>query len=164
MVLATKYSAGYKAYDRENTPMQTNYTGNSAKSMHMKLRTDYIDLLYVHWWGFDTSVEEVMRHLHTLIMSRQVLYLGASDIPAWVVVKVNMFAKANGLTPFSVYQGKWNAAYRDIEADIIHMAEDRGMAIVSWASLGGGALNTKEQREKAHLKDGGTASSVRTDR
>lgn len=56
MVIATKYSAGYKAYDRKNLPMQTNYTGNSAKSMHIsvrdslkKLRTDYIDLLYVHW-------------------------------------------------------------------------------------------------------------------
>ena len=56
MVIATKYTAGYKAYDREHMPMQSNYTGNSAKSMHIsvrdslrKLRTDYIDILYVHW-------------------------------------------------------------------------------------------------------------------
>ena len=56
MVVATKYSSGYKAYDRENLPFQSNYTGNSAKSMYVsvrdslaKLRTDYIDLLYVHW-------------------------------------------------------------------------------------------------------------------
>lgn len=56
MVVATKYSVGYKSYDRENIKMQSNYTGNSAKSMHIsvrdslkKLRTDYIDLLYVHW-------------------------------------------------------------------------------------------------------------------
>lgn len=56
MVIATKYTAGYKAYDRDNLPFQANYTGNSAKSMHIsvrdslkKLRTDYIDLLYVHW-------------------------------------------------------------------------------------------------------------------
>ena len=56
MVVATKYTAGYKAYDRDNLPFQSNYTGNSAKSMHVsvrdslaKLRTDYIDLLYVHW-------------------------------------------------------------------------------------------------------------------
>ena len=56
MVIATKYTAGYKAYDRDNLPFQSNYTGNSAKSMHIsvrdsltKLRTDYIDLLYVHW-------------------------------------------------------------------------------------------------------------------
>jgi aryl-alcohol dehydrogenase-like predicted oxidoreductase len=58
IVLATKYSAGYRGYNRENEPMQTNFTGNSAKSLHVsvrdslrKLRTDYIDILYVHWYG-----------------------------------------------------------------------------------------------------------------
>lgn len=40
-------------------------------------------------WDFATSVEEVMRHLHVLVLAKQVLYLGASDIPAWVVVKAN---------------------------------------------------------------------------
>jgi aryl-alcohol dehydrogenase-like predicted oxidoreductase len=56
MVVATKYSAGYRAYNREKEPFQTNFTGNSAKSMHIsvrdslrKLKTDYIDILYVHW-------------------------------------------------------------------------------------------------------------------
>jgi aryl-alcohol dehydrogenase-like predicted oxidoreductase len=56
MVIATKYTAGYKAYARDDFPMQSNYTGNSAKSMHIsvrdslkKLKTDYIDVLYVHW-------------------------------------------------------------------------------------------------------------------
>ena len=161
MVVATKYTAHYKVYDREKLPLQSNYTGNSVKSMYIsvrdslkKLRTDYIDILYVHWWDFATSVEEVMRHLHALIMARQVLYLGASDIPAWVVVKANMFAKANGLTPFSVYQGRWNAAYRDLEAEIIPMCEDQGMAIVSWASLGGGSLLSREQRERVEKEDG----------
>lgn len=56
MVIATKYTSGYRAYCRENEPLQSNFTGNSAKSMHIsirdslkKLRTDYIDILYVHW-------------------------------------------------------------------------------------------------------------------
>lgn len=40
-------------------------------------------------WDFATSVEEVMRHLHKYVLAKQVLYLGASDIPAWVVVKAN---------------------------------------------------------------------------
>lgn len=57
MVIATKYSAGYKAYQKKALPLQTNYTGNSAKSMLIsvrdslaKLKTDYIDILYVHWY------------------------------------------------------------------------------------------------------------------
>ncbi|RYP34407.1 hypothetical protein DL767_004276 [Monosporascus sp. MG133] len=155
MVIATKFGAGYRAYNRKNEPMQSNYTGASAKSMHIsvrdslrKLRTDYIDILYIHWWDYSVSVEELMTHLHTLVTARQVLYLGISDTPAWIVVKANEFARKNGLTPFSVYQGRWNAAFRDLEAEVIPMCEDQGMAIVSWASLGGGQLNTAEQRQK----------------
>ena len=56
MVIATKYTAGYRAYEREKEPIQSNFTGNSMKSMHVsvnaslkKLKTDYIDILYVHW-------------------------------------------------------------------------------------------------------------------
>lgn len=47
-----------------------------------------------------------------------------------------------------MYQGRWNAAFRDMESEIIPMCEDQGMAIVSWASLGGGQLLTADQREK----------------
>jgi aryl-alcohol dehydrogenase-like predicted oxidoreductase len=52
------------------------------------------------------------------------------------------------LTPFSLYQGRWNAAFRDIESENVPMCEDQGMAIVSWASLGGGQLVATEQRKK----------------
>lgn len=48
-----------------------------------------------------------------------------------------------------MYQGQWNASFRDMESEIIPMCEDQGMAIVSWASLGGGNLATAEQRKKA---------------
>ncbi|KAM0575561.1 hypothetical protein ACHAP9_000824 [Verticillium nonalfalfae] len=154
MVIATKFASGYRYHNREGEPIQSNFTGASAKSMHLsvkaslkKLRTDYIDVLYLHWWDFSTSVEEVMTHLHALVMARQVLYLGVSDTPAWIVVKANEFARRNGLTPFSVYQGRWNAAFRDMEAEIIPMCEDQGMGIVSWASLGGGQLTTAAQRQ-----------------
>lgn len=58
MVIATKYSASYRAWNFKNEPLQSNFTGNSAKSMHVsvrdslkKLRTDYIDILYVHWYA-----------------------------------------------------------------------------------------------------------------
>ena len=58
------------------------YLGNSNKSLHIsvhasleKLRTTYIDLLYVHWWDYATSIEEVMRSLHALVQAGKVLYL-----------------------------------------------------------------------------------------
>lgn len=85
-----------------------------------------------------TGVEELMQSLNHLVQSRQVLYLGISDTPAWFVVKANDYARHHGLRPFSVYQGKWSAAERDFERDIIPMCMDQGMALAPWGVLGGG--------------------------
>ncbi|KEQ82337.1 Aldo/keto reductase [Aureobasidium pullulans EXF-150] len=157
MVIATKYTTGYRGHARDAEPLQSNFVGNSFKSMHIsvnrslkKLRSDYIDLLYVHWWDFSTSVEEVMHGLNALITAGKVLYLGVSDTPAWVVVKANDYARAHGLRPFSVYQGKWNASYRDMEREIIPMCQDQGMALAPWGPLGQGKFKTKEARSKEH--------------
>lgn len=88
-----------------------------------------------------------MQSLNHMVASGKVLYLGISDTPAWVVVKANDYAREHGLTPFSVYQGKWNAATRDFERDILPMCESEGMGIAPWGVLGSGDFKTKEQRE-----------------
>lgn len=61
---------------------RVNYCGNNIKNLHVsveeslkKLRTSYIDILYVHWWDWETSVKEVMNGLHTLVTQGKVLYL-----------------------------------------------------------------------------------------
>jgi len=54
------------------------------------------------------------------------------------------------MTPFSVYEAKWNATQRDAEAEIVPMCEDQGMGVMTFATLGGGSiLTTKERAEKA---------------
>ncbi|KAH6906620.1 NADP-dependent oxidoreductase domain-containing protein [Coprinopsis sp. MPI-PUGE-AT-0042] len=139
----------------ETTAQKVLLTGNNAKSLHVsvkaslsKLKTDYIDLLYVHWWDWDTSIEEVMRSLHTLVVQGKVLYLGISDTPAWVVAKANQYAKDNALTPFVIYQGAWNVLERSFERDIIPMARAEGMALAPWNVLAGGKIRTDEEEEK----------------
>jgi len=81
LVIATKYTTNYKRGDT-SIATKANYVGNSAKNLYVsvheslkKLRTDYIDILYVHWWEFETSVKEVMDALHTLVVQGRVLYL-----------------------------------------------------------------------------------------
>ncbi|RYP58449.1 hypothetical protein DL769_008940 [Monosporascus sp. CRB-8-3] len=132
-----------------------NFVGNGSKSLHVsveasleKLQTDYIDLLYVHWWDHSASIPELMQSLNHLVASGKVLYLGISDPPAWVVSKANEYAHNNGLRQFSVYQGRWNAAARDFEREIVPMARAEGMALAPWSSLGGGNFRTAEQLEQ----------------
>lgn len=154
IVLATKYTTGYPS-GKGGEKIMSNFQGNHAKSLRLsveaslkKLQTSYIDLLYVHWWDFTTSIPELMQSLNHLVRAGKVLYLGISDTPAWIVSKANEYARAHGLTQFSVYQGLWNAATRDFERDILPMCEAEGMALAPWGALGGGKFKTKEQRER----------------
>ncbi|KAJ5109911.1 hypothetical protein N7532_002556 [Penicillium argentinense] len=153
IVLATKYTSFYPG-PGEKLGIRANYQGNNTKSLKLsvdaslkKLKTDYIDLLYVHWWDFTSSIEEVMQSLNNLVAAGKVLYLGISDAPAWVVSKANQYARDHGLRTFSVYQGRWSAACRDFERDIIPMAKNEGIALAPWGALGSGNFKSEQQRQ-----------------
>ncbi|KEF51858.1 alcohol dehydrogenase [Exophiala aquamarina CBS 119918] len=155
MVIATKFTSGYKVFS-EPQLQQSNFGSNSSKSLALsveaslkKLQTSYIDLLYVHYWDMTTGVEELMQSLNQLVALGKVLYLGISDCPAWVVVKANDYARHHGLRPFSVYQGRWSAAERDFERDIIPMCIDQGMGIAPWGALGSGYFKPTEPTQAA---------------
>lgn len=148
MVLATKYTTPYMKHHEDC--IQSNYGGNNAKSMKIsvneslrKLQTTYVDLLYVHWWDYTTSIPELMHALNDLVVSGKVIYLGISDTPAWIVAKANQYARDHSLRPFAVYQGMWNAAMRDFEREIIPMAHDEGMALCPYGVLNQGRFQTR---------------------
>ncbi|KAF4539026.1 Norsolorinic acid reductase [Lasiodiplodia theobromae] len=151
IVLATKFTTFFPS-GKGGEKINSNFQGNHSKSLRVsteaslrKLKTSYIDLLYVHWWDFSTSIPELMQSLHHLVAAGKILYLGISDTPAWVVSMANQYARDHALTPFSVYQGKWSAADRDFERDIIPMAQQQGMALAPWNALGGGLFKTEEE-------------------
>jgi aryl-alcohol dehydrogenase-like predicted oxidoreductase len=156
MVIATKFSSAYRKHEKEK--IQSNFGGNGTKSLRVsvdnslkKLQTSYIDLLYLHWWDYATTIPELMHSLNDLVVAGKVMYLGISDTPAWVVAKANQYARDHGLRQFVVYQGMWNAAMRDFERDIIPMCKDEGMALLPYGTLGQGRFQTEaafKEREK----------------
>ncbi|KAB2572096.1 Aldo/keto reductase [Lasiodiplodia theobromae] len=152
LVVATKYTLNPRA---GQPVQQSNFGGNGTKSLHTsihdslkRLRTDYVDLYYVHAWDFSTSIPELMQSLNTLVSQGKVLYLGISDTPAWIVAKANAYAREHGLRPFSVYQGRFSAQSRDLERDIIPMCRDEGMAIHAWGVLGSGYFKSPGEKPK----------------
>ncbi|KZT58609.1 Aldo/keto reductase [Calocera cornea HHB12733] len=160
LVIATKYTIGYRR-PRGDAKTYTNYTGNHKKSLLLslrdsleKLQTPYVDILYLHWWDYTTSIPEVMRALDDVVKSGKVLYLGISDTPAWIVSKANEYARAHALTPFVVYQGEWSCIKRDFERDILPMCAHEGMGVAPWGVIAGGRLRTQAQLEQ-RLKEGG---------
>ncbi|KAH9947747.1 aryl-alcohol dehydrogenase [Amylocystis lapponica] len=154
IVLATKYTSNFKMTDR-TIGQKSHYAGNGMKALRIsfeaslkKLRTSYIDILYVHWWDWTCGVEEVMNGLHRLVAEGKVLYLGISDTPAWIVSKANTYARLMGKTSFSIYQGAWNIMQRDFEREIIPMARAEGLALAPWNVLSAGKIRTDEEEER----------------
>ena len=102
-----------------------------------------------------------MNHLHYLVVSGKVLYLGVSDTPAWIVATANQYARDNGKTPFVIYQGAWNVMERSFERDIIPMARTNGLALAPWNVLAGGKLRSdaEEARREASGEKGRSVMS-----
>jgi len=153
VVIATKYTNLWKPRD-DSVKQKNLYMGNNAKSLMLsvesslkRLRSTYIDILYVHYWDVHTSVEEIMDSLHHLVAARKVLYLGISDSPAWFVVKANDYAKANGKTPFVVFQVPYSVTQRDIEREILPMCRHEGIALTLWNVLASGHIRTDAEEE-----------------
>ncbi|TFK26137.1 aryl-alcohol dehydrogenase [Coprinopsis marcescibilis] len=165
LFLATKYTVNWKPRDK-TVPQKVFYSGNSLKSMRIslneslkKLRTDYIDLFYVHVWDWSTGIEEIMQGLHNFVTQGKILYLGISDTPAWIVTKANQYARDHALTPFTVYQGAWNVLDRSFEREIIPMARHEGMALAPFNVLATGKLRS-DSEEEARLKSGENGRAV----
>jgi aryl-alcohol dehydrogenase-like predicted oxidoreductase len=145
-VLATKYSLSM-------CPNDPNAGGNHRKNMVQsleaslrRLRTDYVDLLWLHMWDFTTPVEEVMRGLDDLVRSGKVVYVGMSDTPAWVVSQANMLAQLRGWSRLVALQIPYGLADRDPERELLPMAQSWDMTVLAWGVLGGGTLTGKYRR------------------
>jgi aryl-alcohol dehydrogenase-like predicted oxidoreductase len=152
-VLATKYTLK----DNATNP---NASGNNRKNMMRsveeslkRLKTEFIDVLYLHIWDDITPVDEVLRGLDDLIRQGKVNYAAISDTPAWVVAKGNTLAELMGWSQFIALQVEYSLLQRTPERELIPMAKHFGMTVTSWAPLGGGALTGKYLRgEKGRIK------------
>jgi aryl-alcohol dehydrogenase-like predicted oxidoreductase len=151
-VVATKYSLR----DRKADPHDPNAGGNQRKNMMRcvetslrNLKTDYIDLYYVHMWDYMTPVEEVMRGFEDLIRAGKVLYAGISDTPAWVISKANTLAELRGWSRLAAIQLPYSLADRAAERDLLPMAQAEDLAVTVWGILEAGILTGKHRDPQA---------------
>ena len=143
VVLATKYTNAAPGTD-------PNAGGNHRKSMMQaieaslrRLKTDYIDLYWLHIWDQITPVEEVMRAFDDLVRQGKVLYVGVSDAPAWWIAQANTLASLQGWSAFIALQIEYSLAERTVERELIPMAKALNLGLVAWSPLAGGVLTGK---------------------
>jgi aryl-alcohol dehydrogenase-like predicted oxidoreductase len=145
-VVATKYTLAMRSGD-------PNAAGNSRKNLRQaveaslrRLRTDYIDLLWVHAWDYVTPVEEVMRGLDDLVRAGKVNYVALSDAPAWIASQANTLAHLQGRSPFVALQMEYSLIERTGERELLPVAEAFGLSVIAFAPMGSGVLTGKYTR------------------
>lgn len=154
IVLATKYTDAIDTGD-------PNAAGNHRKSMIQaveaslgRLKTDRIDLYYLHSWDFTTQPDEVMRGLDDLVRQGKILYAGVSDTPAWVISRCNELADLRGWTPFVTNQIEYSLIERTSDREQIPMSRALDLAVVAWAPLAAGLLTGKYTRAGGQQQNG----------
>jgi aryl-alcohol dehydrogenase-like predicted oxidoreductase len=142
-VVATKYTLTSRRDDPNAGGNQRKNLVQTLEASLRRLRTDYVDLLWLHMWDGMTPVDEVVRALDDVVSSGKALYVGISDTPAWVVSQAVAIADLRGWSRFVALQAPYSLADRDVERELLPMARSLGLAFTPWGTLEGGALTGK---------------------
>jgi aryl-alcohol dehydrogenase-like predicted oxidoreductase len=111
-----------------------------------RMRTDHLDLYWLHNWDRNTPIEETMRTLDDVVRAGKVRYVGFSNTPAWVTAQAQTMAQLRGWTPLIALQVEYSLLARTVEGELAPLARDQGMALVPWSPLRHGFLSGKYRR------------------
>ena len=132
-----------------------NAGGAGAKNIHRaldaslkRLRTDYVDLYWMHVWDGVTPVEEIMGTLGDLVRAGKIRYFGLSDMPAWLAMKAATIAAERRVPGPIALQLEYSLVARDIEAEHVPAAREGGLGVMPWSPLAGGFLSGKYRRDE----------------
>jgi aryl-alcohol dehydrogenase-like predicted oxidoreductase len=150
IVLATKFFGNMYPGDPNGGGAGRKAIMAACEQSLRRLRTDYIDLYWMHAWDRFTPIEETMRALDDLVQSGKVRYIGFSDTPAWKVAQAQVIASFRGWAPLVALQIEYSLLERTVEGELMPMAHELGLGVTPWSPLRGGALSGKYTRDNAH--------------
>ncbi len=155
LIVGSRYSMS----DSSNGSLSV--TGNSRKAMVRsleaslrRLKTDRIDLYWVHMPDGMTPIDEMMRGFDDLVRSGKILYAGLSDFPAWRVARAATLAELRGWAPIAGLQIECSLVERTPERELLPMASAFGIGTVAWSPLGGGVLTAKYRKGETGRQTG----------
>jgi len=114
-----------------------------------RLQTDWIDLYQIHCWDRATPLEETLSTLNDLVHEGKVRYLGASNYTGWQLATALGVSREHGWEPYVSLQPQYSLVTRDIERELLPLADYAGLAILPWSPLGGGLLSGKYRAGEA---------------
>ncbi len=115
----------------------------SIEASLRRLGTDRIDVYFMHHFDDSLPIEEILRTLENLVQSGKVLYLGASNYAAWQIAKALGISERRGWSRFDVLQPMYSLLKRQAEVEILPLAQEEELGVISYSPVGGGALSGK---------------------
>jgi aryl-alcohol dehydrogenase-like predicted oxidoreductase len=146
LVLATKVR-GRMGEGPNDVGLTRSHIINQLDASLKRLQTDYIDLYQIHGVDPITPLEETLRALDDAVSAGKVRYLGLCNHPAWQIMKALAISEKMGWRRFESVQMYYSIAGRDIEREVIPLAQDQGLAVLPWSPLAGGILSGKFLRD-----------------
>ena len=113
-----------------------------------RLRTDHIDVLYLHAFDAFTPVEEVLSTLDLVVRQGKVRYVGVSNFSGWQVMKSLAVADRHGWPRYVANQAYYSLVGRDYEWELMPLGRDQGLGAAIWSPLGWGRLTGKVRRDQ----------------
>ncbi|MCT4704427.1 aldo/keto reductase [Enterobacteriaceae bacterium H11S18] len=108
-------------------------------SLH-RLGTDYVDLLQIHRWDYDTPIEETLEALNDVVKSGKARYIGASSMHSKQFAQALALQHQHGWARFVTMQDHYNLIYREEELDMLPLCYEQGVAVIPWSPLARGKL------------------------
>jgi aryl-alcohol dehydrogenase-like predicted oxidoreductase len=140
IVLATKVH-GEMGDDRNERGNSRRWIIRECEASLRRLQTEYIDLYQVHRWDEWTDHDETLGALTDLVRAGKVRYLGSSTYPASQIVAAQWTAERRNRERFVCEQPPYSLLVRGIEAEVLPVCEQHGMAVIPWGPLAGGWLS-----------------------
>lgn len=146
IVIATKLHGRMGPGPNESGQSRAQILSAIDKSLQ-RLQLDHVDLYQTH--GFDplTPIEETMEALNDVVRAGKARYVGFCNLPAWKVAKANAYADRRGFARYESAQVYYTIAGRDIERELVPLANEDTLAIMPWSPLAGGLLSGKFLRD-----------------
>jgi len=110
-----------------------------------RLKTDHVDLYYLHNWDHPTRLEEAMKAMDDLTRSGKIIYVGASNFAARHLMRSICISRWQGLEKISCFQAQYSLVERNVEKELLPLCLEEGLGFVAWGPLGGGFLSGKYQ-------------------